>query len=416
MYWQMLMKELLIIWRRPRELIVLLLMPFILITILGSALGAMNDGDIQIDAKLAVVVKDKEDTARQKVIEEVSNSNLDRQQREGIIATIQSIQPVDLFLNNVVKSPELQEILSVKVYTDDISEKEAEKYDGVLIIPNGFTEAFYRYLSDEKDSVPAWDLRTTDEGSVNSSITQDVISSYQKEWVYIKTAKDVNIDYSKLTMKSSMNVESVTKKKEISAFSYYAVGMCVMFVFYVSTTVANFAFQQKEERIFERIILANVPSSLFFAGIFSATFLLSFIQLHILFGLTAVVYGVIFPSVSNYLVVTLFLNIMVAGFATFVSMLSFRTNSRNVESVFSSLVIPVLAFIGGSFFNLSSMGGVMEKLGEYSPGGAAVTAYLKIYQGYGITEIASQLQAISLFSLVLLIGSVLLMKKRGGVL
>ena len=57
----------------------------------------------------------------------------------------------------------------------------------------------------------------------------------------------------------------------------------------------------------------------------------------------------------------------------------------------------------------------MEKLGDYSTGGAAITAYLKVYQGYGLAEIGDQLQAILLFTVLLLVMSFLLMKKRGGI-
>lgn len=52
--------------------------------------------------------------------------------------------------------------------------------------------------------------------------------------------------------------------------------MSVMFVFYISTTVAGFAYQQKEELLYERILLANVPKFVFFAGVFTVAFILSF--------------------------------------------------------------------------------------------------------------------------------------------
>lgn len=99
-----------------------------------------------------------------------------------------------------------------------------------------------------------------------------------------------------------------------------------------------------------------------------AAFILSLLQLTILFSLTALIYGVVFPSIINHLFVTLTVSIMAATFATFTTAVAFATNSRNVESIFSSLIVPILAFIGGSFFNVSAIGGFMETLGKYSPG------------------------------------------------
>ncbi|KAB7665399.1 ABC transporter permease [Bacillus sp. B1-b2] len=413
---QLIIKELLMLWRRPRELIVLLLMPFILITILGSALGALDGGDVSIHPKLAVVVKDQEMMGQQKAIEEVTKSTLSAEEIEGRIQVIQSVNPISIFLDQVVKDPELEKILSVKVFERDVTENEDKKYDGVLVIPSGFSEAFYHHLFNQSTTIPSWHLTVQEKGSINASVIEDILASYQKEWSYMKTAQDLQIDDTMLADNHhSMKIESITKKKEIGAFSYYAIGMCVMFMFYVATTIAGLAYQQKEEGIYERIILANVSPVYFFAAIFIAAFLFSFIQLHLLFGLSALIYGVIFSHFVPYFIITLLLNMMAAALATFVTLLSFRFNSRNVENMISNLVIPVLAFIGGSFINLSSLGGVMEKLGEYSPAGAAITAYLKVYQGYELTEIGSQILAMLVFIILLLLLSLTLVKRRGDV-
>lgn len=416
MLWQMIKKELLMIWRRPRELMVLLLMPFVLITILGSALGALNNNEeVEVAAKLAVVVEDEADQAQQQVIEKIRQSNAAEQKKAANIALIESLEPINIFINVVGKSPELKKVLSITEYRD-IKEVKEKDYDGVLLIPEGFTTKFYNNLLEKNTTIPAWVLKTKDEQSLRATIIQDIITNYQKEWVYQKTAQDLQIDYSALVNTNTYGqIENIEKKKEISAFAYYGVGMCVMFVFYISTTVAGFAFQQKEEFMYERILLANVPKTIFFTGIFMAAFILSFLQLTILFSLTALIYGVVFPSIINHLFVTLTVSIMAATFATFTTAIAFATNSRNVESIFSSLIVPILAFIGGSFFNVSAIGGFMETLGEYSPGGAALTAYLKVYQGYSLGDIWSQLRAILLFSVLLLLLSVVTLKKRGGI-
>ncbi|MDU1847896.1 MAG: ABC transporter permease [Niallia nealsonii] len=416
MLWQMIKKELLMIWRRPRELIVLLLMPFVLITILGSALGALNNNEeVEVTAKLAVVVEDEADQAQQQVIEKIRQSNAAEQKKAANIALIESLEPINIFINVVGKSPELKKVLSITEYRN-IKEVKEKDYDGVLLIPEGFTTKFYNNLLEKNTTIPAWILKTKDEQSLRATIIQDIITNYQKEWVYQKTAQDLQIDYSALVNTNTYGqIENIEKKKEISAFAYYGVGMCVMFMFYISTTVAGFAFQQKEELMYERILLANVPKIVFFTGVFMAAFILSLLQLTILFSLTALIYGVVFPSIINHLFVTLTVSIMAATFATFTTAVAFATNSRNVESIFSSLIVPILAFIGGSFFNVSAIGGFMETLGEYSPGGAALTAYLKVYQGYSLGDIWSQLRAILLFSVLLLLLSVVTLKKRGGI-
>ncbi|MEK4440519.1 MULTISPECIES: ABC transporter permease [Niallia] len=416
MLWQMIKKELLLIWRRPRELVVLLLMPFVLITILGSALGALdNDSEVEGKAKLAVVVEDQEQQAQQEIIEKINQSPLSNQEKNAKIAHIQALQPIATFMKAVGESPDLKKFLSVTEYNDRTKVKEKD-FDGVLLIPEGFTSDFYTNFLEEETDLPSWIIKTKNQESLQATIIEDILANYQKEWTYLKTAQDLQIDYSTLVSeKANGQIKNIEKKKEISAFAYYGVGMSVMFVFYISTTVAGFAYQQKEELLYERILLANVPKIVFFAGIFISAFILSFLQQTILFSLIALIYGVVFSSMINQLIVILTVNLMAAAFATIATAISFAAKSRNVESIFSSLIVPILAFIGGSFFNVSAIGGFMETLGEYSPGGAALTAYLKAYQGYPLVDLWSHLKAILLFSLALLLISGITLKTRGGV-
>ncbi|AYV71752.1 ABC transporter permease [Bacillus circulans] len=416
MLWQMIKKELLLIWRRPRELVVLLLMPFVLITILGSALGALdNDSEVEVKAKLAVVVEDQEQQAQQEIIEKINQSPLSNQEKNAKIAHIQALQPIATFMKAVGESPDLKKFLSVTEYNDRTKVKEKD-FDGVLLIPEGFTSDFYTNFLEEEADLPSWIIKTKNQESLQATIIEDILANYQKEWTYLKTAQDLQIDYSTLVSeKANGQIKNIEKKKEISAFAYYGVGMSVMFVFYISTTVAGFAYQQKEELLYERILLANVPKIMFFAGIFISAFILSFLQQTILFSLIALIYGVVFSSMINQLIVILTVNLMAAAFATIATAISFAAKSRNVESIFSSLIVPILAFIGGSFFNVSAIGGFMETLGEYSPGGAALTAYLKAYQGYPLVDLWSHLKAILLFSLALLLISGITLKTRGGV-
>ncbi|MEI2404668.1 ABC transporter permease [Niallia taxi] len=420
MFFHMVKKEILMIWRRPRELVVLLLMPFILITILGSALGAIMDGgedSSSLQAKLLVLLKDDSVKAQQEKISEINGSSLSLEEKQLKIATVSSIDPVAAFINELQENKELKKIVTVT-----ITDKEAKKgeYSGILTIPSGFTEQFYHKLLDGKEMSAAWSFKEEDSTSLSATVLKDILESYQQELSYAKTAADLNIDLSQESQGNEPvfgSMKSITKKKEVDAFAYYAIGMCAMFVFYVASTVAGFAFQQKEDYMYQRILLANVSPYTFFLGIFVSAFFLSFIQLHLLFGLSAVIYGVVFSSFIQYFLVTILLNILAASFAVFAAALAFRTDSRSVPTLFTNLLIPILAFIGGSYFDLSAIGGFMEKLGEYSPVGATITAYIKVYQGYNILDITGQIEAILLFSGALLLGAfALLMRKRGAII
>ncbi|TRZ35824.1 ABC transporter permease [Niallia circulans] len=416
MFFHMVKKEILMIWRRPRELVVLLLMPFILITILGSALGAIMDGGEDssgLQAKLLVQLKDDSTKAQQEAISEIEASSLSPEEKQLKIATVSSIDPVAAFIDELQENKDLKKLVTVTI-TDKAAEK--GEYSGVLTIPSGFTQQFYHKLLDGKEMTATWSFKEEDSTSLSATVLKDILESYQQELSYTKTAADLTIDLSEVNEPIIGSMESITKKKEVDAFAYYAIGMCAMFVFYVASTVAGFAYQQKEDYMYQRILLANVSPYTFFLGIFVSAFILSFIQLHLLFGLSAVIYGVVFSSFIQYFLVTILLNIMASSFAVFAAAISFRTNSRSLPTLIPNLIIPILAFVGGSYFDLSAIGGFMEKLGEYSPVGATMTAYIKVYQGYSILDITGQIEAILLFSGALLLSAVaLLMRKRGAI-
>ncbi|MEM5596212.1 ABC transporter permease [Niallia circulans] len=176
----------------------------------------------------------------------------------------------------VGENPDLKKFLSVTEYSDRTIVKEKD-FDGVVYIPEGFTSEFYTNFLEEETELPSWIIKTKNQESLQATIIEDIMTNYQKEWTYLKTAQDLQIDYSTLVSeKVNGQIKNIEKKKEISAFAYYGVGMSVMFVFYISTTVAGFAYQQKEELLYERILLANVPKFVFFAGVFTVAFILSF--------------------------------------------------------------------------------------------------------------------------------------------
>ncbi|MCE4050416.1 MULTISPECIES: ABC transporter permease [Bacillaceae] len=419
MFWHMVKKEILMIWRRPRELVVLLLMPFILITILGSALGTIMDGGEEsgsLHAKLLVVLKDDTVNAQKETVSEIEASTVSPEEKKMQMDTVYAVDPVSTFMHEIKENKELKKLVTMTVVEEENSTSaEESEYTGILTIPSGFTEQFYQKLLYGKEISAEWSFKETDSTSLAATVLKDILVSYQKELSYMNISAELNSEYTPTNSSAVGKLENVTKKKVVDSFSYYAIGMCVMFVFFVASTVAGFAYQQKESYMYQRILLANVSPYTFFFGIFVSTFSLSFIQLHLLFGLSALVYDVVFASFIHYFVVTFLLNILAASFAVFTAALSFRANSNNVPTLFTNMLIPILAFAGGSYFDLSASGGFMETLGEFSPLGAAITAYLKVYQGYSLMDIAGQMEAILLFSgILLLVSVVLLMRKRGA--
>jgi ABC-2 type transport system permease protein len=414
---QLIKKELLMVWRRPRELVILLFMPFVLITILGAALGSIIDGEApDLNIKLAIIQKDDIVHGEEKMIKKMESLPLSPEEKAGAIEGIKSFNPIKILLDDVFASGEFKESIQVTEMESMPSDKEALEYSGVLEIPAGFTEQFYLHAFFNEAEVPKLNLKLNESSTLEGGVLKDILTSFQEDISLWSALPSLGIDPEMLQNSLVSKVgetETVTKTKPINAVSYYAIGMCVMFMFYVAGNSASLALEEKERQIYGRILLANVPVPIFFVGIFVSTIMITFVQMNILFGLSALIHGVSWPNVFDYFVVTFILCVMVGGFAVFISAINYRSNSRSATQIFSSFFIPIIAFVGGSFIPVSQIGGFFETISQYSPGGAGISAYYKIMQGFSLSDVSDQLLSVSITTILLLLLAFLIQPRRG---
>lgn len=417
MIWQLIKKELLLFWRRPRELVVLLLMPFVLITILGAALGAINDGETEnLTIKLAVMNKDDFQSGEDKILRMLEDAPMTGGDKEAAVAGIKGFNPIRILLEDVLQGDELKKLVELDFVEGELTEKEAEAFNGMVEIPPHFTEHFFLHAYFGKGEVPELNLKLNESSSLKGSILLDIFTSFQEEITFWTVAQQSGINVEELQAKLVTAIgttKSVSEKNPINSVSYYAIGMSVMFMFYVAGHAATLAFEEKENHIFGRILLANTPIPIFFSGIFVSTLVVAFLQINILFGLSALIHQVHWPSTMNYFIVTFLLSCMVGSFATFIAAISYRINSGGSVQVFSSFLIPIIAFIGGSFVPVAQLGSLFETISKYSPGGAGISAYYKIMQGYSMEDITVQLISLFVTTFILLVSAYWIQPKRG---
>lgn len=415
---QIVKKDLLMFWRRPRELITLLLMPFVLIAILGTALSAINDGEtVDLDIKLAVIQKDDPALAESKMIEGMKQSHIPKKAQEQIVAGMREFNPTNLLLHNVLESKELKKTIKVeKLDHIPTTDKEKLKYSGIAIIPDDFSYKFYQHSFLGKGASPEISLQVNESKTLESKVLKDIFTRFQEEISLYTALNSANINPEELQAKMGKEigeVSTIAKKRPINTVSYYAIGMSVMFIFYVASTIGSLAYEQKESQVYNRILLANVPKLNIFIGIFIATLIVVFLQLNILFGLSAIIFDVHWSNIAGYFLVSLLLSIMIGGFAVLLSAVSYRAKSDKTSSVFGSFLVPVLAFLGGSFIPVAQFGEGFEKISSYTPGGAGISAFMKMMQGYPLADISSQIISILVAVFLLFVIAYIIQPKRG---
>ncbi|WP_243290872.1 ABC transporter permease [Bacillus sp. FJAT-47783] len=385
-------KDLLLSFRNRQELLILLGMPLLLITILGFALGNFMDSDsITLKANVAIIQEGNEKEEIHQFL-----SDYEKEEAEPIKEQITEIAPVHILVNEILMSKDLKEYIDVDIESaNDLDQlKKNNNYDAIVVIPEKFSyEMLEKMYGFRDERAPSLQVYVNEGRELRTNIIEDILESYQEQYSrslsFMKAGVDLSHEGERLRIPGV--VEAIEKKKPISAMSYYTIGMSVMFVLYIAGNTGALAFQEKKSRVFDRIVLANVSPSTYFASIIFSSMLLSVIQLGILFSVTGTLYQVIWPNLIAFLLVTICLSFSVGCIASLLMALNYRYNSANVSTIFSSTIITIFAFLGGSFFPTSGLSDFIGKIGQLTPNGASMSAYLKILQGYPISAINGEL-------------------------
>ncbi|MCT6923204.1 ABC transporter permease [Metasolibacillus sp.] len=264
--------------------------------------------------------------------------------------------------------------------------KESNEYSAVIHMPN-------IYLNHKKE--------------FTSRIVQNMMDNYQQQltWQSAGVAAPV--------IESS--IETIHQRPPVATSAYYAFGLSVMFVLYWVGIMAAQALREKENHIFDRLVLANIPPKLYLLTILLSTMVLAMLQMVILFAIIYMVFGVVFESMLGYVVTTVCIAIAVGAMAAFYSALNYRNNSYEASSLFNTAFVAILALLGGTFFNLSVAVPQLAKLGHFTPNGAALQSYLLLQQGADFVQLVPYLSILLILAVAFFVAAVRIFPRKGGV-
>lgn len=419
MFLALLIKQIKIILRSPQELLMLLLMPIILIFILSFALGSIMNGEVEkTKVELAVVQHDNEEEQLQAFIEKVSNTNTIPMNDE-FINNLHQMLPVSMLLDQTLNTKELKQIIRVtQLDKDELKQaRKDDKYDAIIEVPKDFTVNYLSslFLNEEK---PSFNVYLNENEQIASTVVQSVLDYYQNQYSLFTQLSKNNLLSENLTIpkaKITSDIKTVESQKQISSSVYYTFSMSVMFILYMASTMASQAFLEKNMHIFDRILLARISTMTYLASIIVATIILAFAQVIILFTVSHFAFHISYTHWELYFLLTLMLSLVVGGIAAILSSLNYRKNSADASNIFSSAFVAILALLGGSYFNISSMSPVLSKIGQWTPNGAALNGYLSIIQNGSFSDIQVEVIILAILAFTFTTIAFLLFPKRGGI-
>ncbi|SDB91858.1 ABC transporter permease [Shouchella lonarensis] len=372
-------KDLLHFIRDRKELLMLLFLPFLLITIMGFSLKNIMSGDDEaFSVTMAIVDEGNHGVEESQFLAKLQAQGLSHQQTEMLT----DVSLPDLLTTQIEENEHLNFIQLTKV--NDISLIETKDFDGVIHFPSGYRQATWEQLFFGEQEVPPANVYLNGQSSLKASIVEQIIDQLYRYWnLHIGFGEDGFTvgEENVLTSAPVGSWESIDQRESVSAFSYYTVGMSVMFALYMISFVANHARLEMVNHVFWRMMLANVNPWMYMMSKWASGTLLAFGQLVVVFSLSAIFYQTTFPDLVPFLVVTMLFAATVGSLAVLLTALSFRLKTGSLTDLFSGGMVALMAFVGGSFFDIEQISRTLSDIGGWMPNGVALRSYLHLLGG-----------------------------------
>ncbi|ADU28983.1 ABC-2 type transporter [Evansella cellulosilytica DSM 2522] len=417
-----LIKDILVIVRERSELFILLLMPFILIGILGFALRGVLGGEITaLQMTVAIVQEDVEQDGMKQFAEEISERQLPVEITNELQAIADEVSPIQL-VNSVLEEETLKEMIAVEEMQAE--EAEAALINGdviaTLTVPENFTYDTLRKMIFEEGEGSELKITVNEFGSLRASIFEDIITGVARSLnleTAIAQASGEPVPFL-IENRELGGIETINAKEPVTSFQYYTIAMAVMFVLYVASTISSKAYVEKQQHVFNRILLSGTAPIAYLGSKSISASVLAFIQLSILFSLSTLLFQPFELDLQFWLgmvVITAMLALCIGAIAAFLTALTIKFNSESVSSFFSGGAVSILAFVGGSFIPTSEISPLLSSIGSWTPNGAALNVYLTWMQGFEWAALLSPLVLLAVQSIVFFLVSIIIFPKRRAV-
>lgn len=415
-------KDILVLFRDRTELVVLLAMPFILIAILGFALSGLLSGNSEVlSMNVAVVLEDDEQAGRAQFAEELRNSGMPAQAQGTLESAAEKTSP-SILLQEVLRDENLSSLVTAEEMDETAAKRALQKEEvvAILTIPETFTfNALQRMMLGTGDGAEL-QLLISDHAETQSEIFREILDEFAWSLNFesaIARATGSEGAVLEETQSQLGGVETVSAVEPISSFQYYTIGMAVMFALFVSATISGISFVEKQQFVFNRILLSNRHPFVYLGAKAISAALIMFLQFCILFSLSSLIFGAFDLTNLSFwpgmLLIAVILALCVGALTAFLTALTMRFDNDTITTVFSGGVVTVFAFLGGSFTPTEGLPVFVQELGGWTPNGAALNAFLIWVQNLDISMLGEPLSRILLITAGLLILSLLIFPRKG---
>ncbi|MCT8137994.1 ABC transporter permease [Anaerobacillus sp. CMMVII] len=373
MIWVMTVKDLKLMLRDRKALLITVLMPAILTAILGFSIGAFFNNEIQLDpAKVGIVslANMEEDTKKlETFLNEQQGANVNKE----LLKQMTELNFEELLLNDVLQSSSITQFINYEVLSFEQAEKQLEEglLEVIIVIPEHFHfDMWVNYFTTHQQNT---EIRIVSgvRNEIKVGIVEMIVKGFTDhlsvgivgKQVLLAKATELNVAtevYSELggfleKMLTSQLEETlfenaqIVGKETITSFHYYAVGMGVMFMLYSAGFAASYCVNERFLLTYSRIKVAGISLFQILSARMLSASLFTVLQLGFLILFSTLLFQISWGGWGFVSILTIAASLTVGCLAVLLSVINLQAANERISNVFQSVIIPLMAMIGGSF-------------------------------------------------------------------
>jgi ABC-2 type transport system permease protein len=183
----------------------------------------------------------------------------------------------------------------------------------------------------------------------------------------------------------------VEGKRSVNSAEYYTVAMMSMFILFAAGQGGRMLLEEKDNQTYQRMIIADITKTHILAGKFFTVFLIASIQIIIMILFSYFALKVKWTDFSMVFLLSITSAFAVAGLGISIGSLTYKMGNYKLANTFENVIIQIMALLGGSFFPVDLLPGIVQKFSFLSLNGVALKGFLKIILGYSLADISENI-------------------------
>ncbi|CDQ20706.1 ABC transporter permease [Halobacillus karajensis] len=420
-----LMKDLLLFWRDRKEVLTVILLPLVLVVVLSISMAGLFDENQSdnYDLALSLVMEDHQSKAIEEFKASVHQSDrIPDNGKQEVIAGVEEHPPVESLMD-FLTSPELENLLTVETMSKGEAKERIEngESNAMLLIPEGYTAQLLKNIYLDQGTAPSLQF-SAKETAVEVDMIHDVIDGFLEQ---LNLQYVVSMSGGEVSMNQVEHPEGGTEVVDndhsfsLTMDQYFALSIGALFVLFMASTVASRTGIEKREHTFNRIALTNTPGLHFLFGKTCATFVLSLLQILLIFIGSHLILGVFSERSFTFWMGMIFMAsvyaLAIAGLSSIMTSVSLRLKNPDAADGIFMTILMVFGTIGGNFIPIYVLPNWLQQIGEWTPNGLTLAILIEWLQFEDVSTL--WLPAIRLLGLTLIaIGvSTMLYPRRGEI-